>query len=137
MTPSAPYTSDDALRSLASYLGVGGLNADQVDPRVFEEKIRWGIEHLCEAERLRQLVAVPWVIDPNVAQAIERLKSAVEPPDKGAVSLSVSDAQWLLGEIEGGQEAFGTVVNQNAALRYEVAKLRQNIDGLLALRRRG
>ena len=38
---SEPYTS--ALRSLASYVGAGGYNADAVDAGVFEDKIRWGI----------------------------------------------------------------------------------------------
>ena len=38
---SEPFTS--ALRSLASYVGAGGYNADTVDAGVFEGKIRWGI----------------------------------------------------------------------------------------------
>lgn len=33
-----------ALRSLACYLSVGGYNADAVDPAVFEQKIRDGID---------------------------------------------------------------------------------------------
>lgn len=37
---------ESALRSLASYVGVGGYNAPTVDPDVFEEKIRWGIGQL-------------------------------------------------------------------------------------------
>lgn len=39
-----PY--EDALRSLASYVGAGGYNAPTVDPAVFEQKIRWGIDQL-------------------------------------------------------------------------------------------
>jgi hypothetical protein len=35
-----------ALRSLAYWLGAGGYNATAVDAKVFEEKIRWGVEHL-------------------------------------------------------------------------------------------
>lgn len=35
---------EDVLRSLASWLGAGGYNAPTVDPKVFEEKIRWGVE---------------------------------------------------------------------------------------------
>lgn len=38
-----------ALRSLASWLSVGGFNAPTVDAKVFEEKIRWGVEHLLQA----------------------------------------------------------------------------------------
>lgn len=33
----------EAMRSLASYVGAGGYNADAVDAGVFEDKIRWGI----------------------------------------------------------------------------------------------
>lgn len=33
----------EAMRSLASYVGAGGYNADTVDAGVFEDKIRWGI----------------------------------------------------------------------------------------------
>lgn len=35
--------AEDALRSLASYLSVGGYNAPTVDASVFESKIREGI----------------------------------------------------------------------------------------------
>lgn len=38
----------EALRSLASYVGAGGYNADTVDAAVFEEKIRWGIGEIME-----------------------------------------------------------------------------------------
>jgi hypothetical protein len=38
-----------ALRSLASYVGAGGYNAETVDPAIFEDKIRWGIDHLVNA----------------------------------------------------------------------------------------
>lgn len=37
---------EEVLRSLASYVGAGGYNAPEVDPRAFEEKIRWGIDAL-------------------------------------------------------------------------------------------
>jgi len=36
----------ETLRSIASYVGAGGYNADTVDAGVFEEKIRWGIGEL-------------------------------------------------------------------------------------------
>ena len=35
---------EDALRTLAIYLGIGGYNAPTVDGVVFAEKIRWGID---------------------------------------------------------------------------------------------
>ncbi|GEM_PF-1477732 len=39
-----PY--EDVLRSLACSLGAGGYNAPAVDPAIFEQKIRWGIDQL-------------------------------------------------------------------------------------------
>jgi len=39
---------ENALRSLASWLGVGGYNAPTVDAKVFEEKIRSGVEHFTQ-----------------------------------------------------------------------------------------
>ena len=36
--------AEGVLRSLASWLGAGGYNAPTVDARVFEEKIRWGVQ---------------------------------------------------------------------------------------------
>jgi hypothetical protein len=41
----------DALRSLASYVGCGGYNADDpIDAKVFEDKIRYGIDLLLQAQ---------------------------------------------------------------------------------------
>lgn len=37
--------AEATLRSLASYLGVGGYNAPIVDAEVFEKKIRDGIDY--------------------------------------------------------------------------------------------
>lgn len=42
---------ESVLRSLASYVAAGGYNADEVDPKVFEGKIRWGIDQGIERER--------------------------------------------------------------------------------------
>lgn len=41
----------DALRSLASFVGAGGYNAPKVDAKLFEEKIRWGLDHIIKVER--------------------------------------------------------------------------------------
>jgi len=64
---SEPFTS--AMRSLASYVGAGGYNADVVDADVFEAKIRWGIDEImartekAEAElaKLAQQEPVAWM----------------------------------------------------------------------------
>jgi hypothetical protein len=37
---------ENALRSLASWLGVGGYNAPVVDAKLFEQKIRFGVEEI-------------------------------------------------------------------------------------------
>lgn len=37
---------EDVIRGLAAYVGAGGYNAEKVDPEVFGQKIRWGIDHL-------------------------------------------------------------------------------------------
>ena len=41
---------EDALRSLAAYVGAGGYNAESVDAKVFEEKVTWGIDHIVRVE---------------------------------------------------------------------------------------
>ena len=51
LTPAKPVDREETeaeavLRSLASYVGAGGYNAERVDADVFERKIRWGINHL-------------------------------------------------------------------------------------------
>jgi hypothetical protein len=39
------HPAELALRSLACWLGAGGYNAPTVDAKVFEEKIRWGVDN--------------------------------------------------------------------------------------------
>ncbi|GEM_PF-1021857 len=47
-----PY--EDVLRALACTLGAGGYNAPTVDPSVFEQKIRWGIDQLTRHTQTEQ-----------------------------------------------------------------------------------
>ena len=59
----------ETLRSIASYVGAGGYNADTVDAGVFGAKIRWGIDEImarterAEAElaKLREQKPVAWM----------------------------------------------------------------------------
>ena len=53
-----------------------------------------------------------------------------------AITLSRDDARWLLAEIDGGREAFGTLVQQKKGLEQQVAQMRHTIDDLSALMRR-
>lgn len=46
--------AEDALRSLALYVSVGGYNASEFDPKQLEKKIRWGIDHIITVERERE-----------------------------------------------------------------------------------
>jgi len=41
---------EDEMRALASESGAGGYNAEIVDPKVFAEKIRWGINHIIDVQ---------------------------------------------------------------------------------------
>lgn len=56
------------------------------------------------------------------------------PEEKAKLAFSRLDVQWLLGEIEGGREAFGALVETNAGLRNEVGRMRQTIDALMVMR---
>jgi len=45
---------DDVLRGLASYVGCGGFNTlCLIDPKVADEKIRWGFDHIETVEKSR------------------------------------------------------------------------------------
>ncbi len=60
-----PY--EDVLRSLACSLGAGGYNALTVDPAVFEQKIRWGIDQLTRPAQTEQqpVAEVIWPDEPG------------------------------------------------------------------------
>jgi hypothetical protein len=48
---------EEGLRSLASYVGAGGYNADEVDPKAFVDKVRWGIDNLTGVNHVGKLEA--------------------------------------------------------------------------------
>lgn len=83
-----------ALRSLASWLSAGGYNAPTVDAKVFEEKIRWGVQNAIDeavtAERYRcaklldptsALIALRGSTHPAEAVARAILEGVVAPAD--------------------------------------------------------
>lgn len=45
---------DSAMRSIASYLGTGGYNAEELSPATLQDKITWGIGHIVEVEIKRK-----------------------------------------------------------------------------------
>lgn len=70
---------------------------------------------------------------PEVDQAITRATDALEKAEN-TVQLKKQDLQWLLAEIEGGRESFGTLVGQNNSLRAEVARLQRTVQTFLSMR---
>ena len=69
---------------------------------------------------------------PEVDRVIARLRQL----DTQLVTLSHEEVRWLLAEIEGGREAFDTVVRQKKGLEQQVARMQRTIDDLLAMRGR-
>lgn len=67
---------------------------------------------------------------PEVDQVLARLRQMNNEP----IVLSRQDAGWLLAEIDGGREAFGTLVQQKNGLEQQVAQMRRTIDDLLSMR---
>ena len=77
----------DVLRSIACSLGVGGYSASAVDPDVFEEKIRWGIDALT-----KPLIDERDTLRKQLGEARELLNRAV--PYLG-VRTGYEVAEWL------------------------------------------
>jgi len=80
---------EDVLRSLACSLGAGGYNALTVDPAVFEQKIRWGIDQLtrpaqAEPDHVEDMRAMA---EPAPAQTEQEIigvdRYRVEPTGRG------------------------------------------------------
>lgn len=69
---------------------------------------------------------------PEVDQVLARLRQVGDE----AITLSQNDARWLLAEIDGGREAFGTLVQKKKGLEQQVAQMRRTIDDLSALLRK-
>lgn len=44
---------DEGMRSIASSLGAGGYNAEHLSAAELVDKVRWGIDHLCDTHERR------------------------------------------------------------------------------------
>lgn len=78
----------DALRSLASYVGCGGYNADDpIDAKEFEEKIRLGIDLLLSAQ------SQPCVRKPMSDDEIESVYSEIQWRGRAAFFAGVRFAE--------------------------------------------
>lgn len=67
---------------------------------------------------------------------VDRVLARLRQTEMRAVTLSHEEVRWLLAEIEGGREAFDTVVRQKKGLEQQVARMQRTIDDLLAMRGR-
>jgi hypothetical protein len=97
---------EDVLRSLASWLGVGGFNAPTVDPQEFEKKIRWGVDHQIKAQQgLNCMTHYKADVDRSKRDADEASKAFVQNLERastgGAVSIEPKDGGWYLVRYEG------------------------------------
>lgn len=54
---------------------------------------------------------------------------------KKPLPLTREEVQWLVAEIEGGREAFGTIVDNNAGLKSRMNTMQGTIDTLLSMRK--
>jgi hypothetical protein len=135
----------DLLRSLAFYLSAGGYNSDGlIDPRIAEEKIRWGIDAFAKgAHELGILHATVGHTIPNYSlpsgfadgKVPESVAATLRGPDvtiDAELRSGVPDA--LLEALQAYSSApsrtalmhvLGMVVANTADLRVEVARLRQ------------
>lgn len=76
--------------------------------------------------------------NPEVDRLCARLSNwlaKTAPDGTGRLTLDRADVQWLLAEIEGGREAFATVVQNAAGLRDRMANMQRTIDTLMSMRR--
>lgn len=54
---------------------------------------------------------------------------------KKPLPLTREKVQWLVAEIEGGREAFGTIVDNNAGLKSRMNTMQGTIDTLMSMRK--
>ena len=74
---------------------------------------------------------------PEVDRIVERMKAFLDnpcPDGPKRLSMSREDVRWVVAEIEGGREAFGTLVQTNAGMRTRAATMQSTIDTLMSMR---
>lgn len=74
---------------------------------------------------------------PEVDRIVERMKAFLDnpcPDGPKRLSMSREDVRWVIAEIEGGREAFGTLVQTNAGMRTRAATMQSTIDTLMSMR---
>lgn len=86
----------------------------------------------------RMTATTPPVTIPEVDSVCVRMSNWIAdtaPDDTATITLTRAEVQWLLAEVEGGREAFGTVVRNAAGLRKRIAEMQRTIDTLMSMRR--
>lgn len=81
--------------------------------------------------------ALPPKTQPEVDRIVERMKAFLDnpcPDGPKRLSMSREDVRWVVAEIEGGREAFGTLVQTNASMRSRAATMQSTIDTLMSMR---
>jgi hypothetical protein len=111
--------AEEALRSLACWLGVGGYNADKVDAEAFERRIREGVEMLVSSEVRRHIGAgVALMEGPKhgIRVTPDGIRAVALPP--GFVAVPVEPTPKMQAEAWAGIEAAGCLgMNYNEAAR--------------------
>lgn len=75
--------------------------------------------------------------NPEVDRIVERMKAFLDnpcPDGPKRLSMSREDVRWVVAEIEGGREAFGTLVQTNSGMRTRAATMQSTIDTLMSMR---
>ena len=107
----------EAMRSLASYVGAGGYNADTVDAGVFEDKIRWGIGVI--QDRLAGAIERELVARTSLIEARNDIQTWIDSRNEWMKRAEAAEA-----ELEAVREDNHAMMLEIDGLRKEPAKLR-------------
>ena len=108
----------EAMRSLASYVGAGGYNADTVDAGVFEEKIRWGIGVI--QDRLAGEIERELVARTSLIEARNDIQTWIDSRNEWMKRAEAAEA-----ELEAVREDNHAMMLEIDGMRTELAKLRE------------
>ena len=108
----------EAMRSLASYVGAGGYNADTVDAGVFEEKIRWGIGVI--QDRLAGAIERELVARTSLIEARNDIQTWIDSRNEW-----MKRAEAAESELEAVREDNHAMMLEIDGMRTELAKLAQ------------
>ena len=113
----------EAMRSLASYVGAGGYNADTVDAGVFEEKIRWGIGVI--QDRLAGAIERELVARTSLIEARNDIQTWIDSRNEWMKRAEAAEAELLAV-----REDNHSMMLEIDGLRKELAKLREQTPAL-------